>query len=140
MNNDVRDLANMIYGEVGSLDKDAMIMVGSTAVNRLKSGKAQEFGGSMRDVLQKGYYAISNPNIMTKQALSGKFPDDNSANKYKLAITVASGLMKGGIKPTEGHFYFTDNEINKLKKNPKAFNFRAVKKIGKVNKYTVYGY
>jgi hypothetical protein len=136
----VIDLANAIFGEAASEDYDTMLMVGSTVLNRLNANKPQEFGASLPEVLQKGYYAVSNPNEPYKQALEQKFPDKNSENKYKQALLISSGLLKGTIKPKEGHFYFTAKEIKKLKRNPKKFNLNAVKEKDSVGNYRVYSY
>jgi len=135
--NEVIDLANGIFGEAASEDYNTMLMVGSSAINRLKSNRPQEFGSNLQEVLQKGYYAVSNPNEPYKQALTQQFPDKDSENKYKVALQIASGLIKGTIKPTEGQFYFTSKEIKKLKK---SFKFEQVKSYGKTGKYEVFGY
>lgn len=140
MSSPVVDLANMIYGEAASENYDTMHMVGSTAVNRLKANRPEEFGANLPEVLQKGYYAVSNPNEPYKQAISQKFPDKNSETKWKQALAISSGLLKGTIEPKEGHFYFTEKEINKFKKNPKKFNLKAVKEQDTVGKYRVFGY
>jgi len=137
---DIINIANAIYGEAANQPADIMKMVGSTIVNRALSGRHQEFGASFPEIIQKGYYAASNPNVPYKQALAQKFPDSKSENQYKQALQIASGLVKGTIKPDEGLFYFTDKEINKLKKNPKAFNFKKVKEVGKSGGYRVFKY
>jgi len=138
--NPVIDLANTIYGEAANQDYDTMLMVGSTVINRLNAQRPQEFGVDMPDVLQKGYFAVSNPNIPYKQALEHKFPDKQSEDKYKQALAIASGLVRGTLKPQEGQFYFTDKEVNKFKRNPKKFNLKAVKEVGRVGDYRVFSY
>jgi hypothetical protein len=138
--NEVAQLANMIYGEGANQPVEVMKMMGSSAINRVQAGRAAEFGGDLPTVLQKGYYAVSNPNTPYKQAVEQKFPDQESETKYKQALSIASGLLRGTIKPDEGQFYFTDKEINKLKRNKKAFDFKKVKEVGKVGKYRVFGY
>lgn len=139
-NGDIAQLANMIFGEAANQDYDTMHMVGSSAVNRLNANRQKEFGANLGEVLQKGYYAVSNPNEPYKQALSGKFKDDVSKNAYKRAFAISSALLKGTLKPKEGQFYFTDKEIKKLKKNPKSFNFKAVRETGKSGDYRVFSY
>jgi hypothetical protein len=133
-------LANAIYGEAANQSPEVMKMVGSTAINRLKSGRVHEFGASLPEILHKGYYAVSNPNIPYQQAVTQKFPDKESETKFKQAMMIASGLIKGTITPDKGEFYFTNKEIGKLKRNPKKFNFKAVKKIGSSGDYQVFGY
>ena len=141
MDNTILALANAIYGEAASEDIDTMKMVGSVALNRLEAGKIDEFGSSMPEVLQKGFYAVSNPNEPYKQAISGQFPDKLSETKYKQALSIASGLVRGTIDRSKGQFYFTDNEVKKLKgKGKKSFNFDVVKPTGKVGKYNTYSY
>jgi hypothetical protein len=138
--NPIIDLANVIYGESASENYDTMLMVGSSAINRLNSNKLLEFGATLPEILQKGYYSVSNPNIPYKQAQEQKFPDKESENKYKQALAIASGLIKGTIEPTKGQFYFTDKEINKFKRNPRKFNLKAVKQVGEVGNYKVFSY
>jgi len=140
MPNDVVDLANMIYGEVANQDYNTMLKVGSTAINRLNSNRPREFGSNMQEVLQKGYYAVSNPNEPYQEAISGKFKSKEGENKYKQALAIASGLKKGTITPTKGVFYFTPKEIQKLKKNKKAFNFDLVEQVGETPIYKIYDY
>jgi hypothetical protein len=133
-------LASMIYGEAASEDYDTMHMVGSSAINRLSSGKSAEFGRNMPEVLYKGYYAVSKNSPMFQQAMTRKFPDKNSEEKFKQALAISSGLLKGTIKPKSGLFYFKPEEIKKLKKNKKVFDFDKVKSVGKTGKYEVFEY
>lgn len=140
-NSDIISLANMIHGEGASSDYDTKVMIGSTAINRMNANRPQEFGYTMPEVLQKGYYAVSNPNIPYKEAIAQKFTDDKSETEYKKSLAIASGLVKGTIKPKDGMFYFTKKEIAKLKKQgKKVFNFNVVKDVGDVGDYSVYSY
>lgn len=139
-NQDIMQLAAMINGEGASLDRDAKIMIGSSALNRLEAKRAEEFGSNLQEVLSKGYYAVSNPNTPYKQAISQQFPDKVSENSFKESLVIASGLIGGTIPKRSGMFYFTDKEINKFKKNPKLFNLKAVKEIDKVGNYRVFSY
>jgi hypothetical protein len=138
--NDIVSLANIIYGEAADQSPEVMKMVGSSVIRRAVSGRAEEFGATIPEVIQKGYYAAKNPNIPYKQALAQQFPDKNSENKYKQALQIASGLFKGTIEPDNVMFYFTNKEINKLSKNKKAFNFQAVKKTGESGDYKTFSY
>lgn len=138
---DTTKLAAMIYGEVGNKKADVMRKVGSTALNRLASGKVKEFGGNLDEVLVKGYNAVKDNSPMFTQAATGKFPDELSANQYKQALAIASGLVKGTIKPDKGQFYFKQSEISKLKKKgKKAFNFDAVKNVDEFDEYKMFSY
>jgi len=132
-------LANAIYGEAASEDLNTMVMVGSTILNRLTADKPKEFGKDMNEVLQKGYYAVKNKNEPYKQAEKQRFPDALSAKKFEIAHSVAQGLLSGSIKPVEGHFYFTPEEVEKQTK-AKSFHFDRVKSIGKTGKYEVFSY
>lgn len=137
---DLIDLTNIIYGEAADQDVKVMKMVGSTAINRMKSGRTKEFGSTLPEIIQKGYYAAKNPNQPYKEALSQKFGSPEAENKYKQAMNIASGLLRGTIEPDKGMFYFKPDEIKKLKKTPKVFNFKAVKSVGKSGDYEVFDY
>lgn len=140
MDSEVLALASMIYGEVGSTDHDTMVRVGSTALNRLDSGRAEEFGGSLPEVLYRGYYAVSNPNEPMKWAMEGKFPNKDEETRFKKSMQIAYGLKAGTIKREEGMFYFKPSEEKKLRKNKKAFNFDLVKKVNSDDNYNYYSY
>jgi len=141
MDSDLLTLANLIYGEAADQDSEVMTMVGSTAMNRLSAERAEEFGSTLEEVGQKGYYAVSNPNVPYRQALSGEFPDKTSETAYKQAMSIASGLLRGTIEPVRGHFYYKKDEIKNLKKRGKrAFDFKKVKEVGQTGDYTVYSY
>ena len=137
---DLSDLANIIYGEAANQDEKVMKMVGSTVLNRQKSGRTEEFGGTIAEIGQKGYYAVKNPNQPYKEALSQKFGNEEAEHKYKKAVAIAGGLLKGTIEPDKGEFFFKPDEEKKLRKTPKVFNFKMVKNVGKQGDYNVYGY
>ena len=125
-------LAQMIYGENASEDYDTMVMTGSSALNRLEAERPQEFGATLPEVLQKGYYAVSKNSPMYQQAVSGQFPDEKSEQKFKQALQISYGLQKGTIERREGEFFFKKGEAKGLRKK---LNF-----IEKVGQYDVYGY
>lgn len=137
---DVKNLADVIFGEAANQSPEVMTMVGSTVLNRASAGRAKEFGATLPEIIQKGYYAASNPNVPYRQATTGQFPDEKSLNQYKQATSIASGLYRGTIEKMKGHFYFTNKEIKKLKKRPKRFNFNAVKEVGRAGDYTTFSY
>ena len=131
-------LAQMVYGEnVGQAD-DVLKMTIQSAINRLRSGKTKEFGGTMGDVLKKGYYAVRNPNVPYKESVSGKFSDVSSKAKFG-AIKKLVDVIVGDQDFGNAMFYFTPEEEIKLNKS-KGFNFKAVKPTGKVGQYNTYGY
>lgn len=140
MNPEQIALANMIYGEEAKGNMEVMKMIGSTALNRLESGKVDEFGGDLNEVLQKGYFAVSNQNDPYQWASSGKFPDKVSENNYKKALQVAGGLLSGRIERVPGLFYMTDKELKKKMKPDSDFDLSLVEEVGKSGKYTVMDY
>jgi hypothetical protein len=132
MDRNVVDLANTIYGENASEDYDTMVMTGSSALNRLEAGRPQEFGATLPDVLQKGYYSVSQNSPMYQQAVGGKFPDEKSETAYKRALQISYGLINKTIERTKGEFFFKKGEAKGLRKK--------LKFVSKVGKYDVYSY
>ena len=138
---DIIQLAAIIYGEGASTDDEVMRMIGSSVLNRLDAEKLEEFGGSIQEIGQKGYYAVKDNTDLYQQATTGKFPDTKSENAYKRAMAQASGLVKGTIDRHPAQFYFKPDEEKKLRaKGKKAFNFNAVKKQSQVGDYNTYSY
>lgn len=132
MDQTAMELAQLIYGENASEDFDTMVMTGSSALNRLESGKEKEFGGSLPEVMQKGYYAVSQNSPMYQQALSGDFPDEKSQESFKRALQVSYGLLTGTIPRHKAQFFFKKGEATALRKK--------LKPTGKVGKYETYSY
>jgi spore germination cell wall hydrolase CwlJ-like protein len=134
-------LANMIYGEVGSLDEETMAKVGSTMFNRMNAGREQEFGLSQMDVLRKGYNAVKDSNDPYTWATTGKFPNKDEEGRYKKALQVAYGLEMGSIPIQEGMFFFTPKEEARMRKQgKKVFDFSQVRKVGNDKNYNYYSY
>jgi hypothetical protein len=133
MDADLIALAAMINGEGASADFDTKVMMGSTAINRLKAQRLEEFGGTLPEVTQKGYYAVKNQNIPYQQAITGKFPDKKAENAWKQSLAIASGLIKGTIPVVEGQFFF------KSKEKPKM-NWKLLKEVGNTGGYKVFSY
>jgi spore germination cell wall hydrolase CwlJ-like protein len=136
----IKQIADIIYGEAADQKPEVMKMVGSTIINRMTSGRATEFGVVPEEIGKKGYYAVINQNEPFKQAVSGKFKDGVAEEAYKKVYAIASGLYKGTIPLQKGQFFFKPDEESKLRKNPKKFNFKEVKNEGQVGDYNVYGY
>ena len=128
----VKQIADIIYGENGSEDYDTMVMTGSSVLNRFLMTRDEEFGTSIPEVGQKGYYAVSNNTPMYQQAVSGKFPDEKSELAYKRATQVAYGLYKGTIEKHPAQFFFKKGEAKGLRKK--------LKSTGKVGIYDTYSY
>lgn len=140
-NEDLDLLAAIIYGESAGESDTTKRLVGSTVINRLNSGRTAEFGETINEIGQKGYYAMSKNSPLFSQAISKEFPDKKSEQAYKESLAIASGLLKGTIKPDKGLFYFKDDEVEALKKKgKKVFNFDQVKTIGRTGKYNVFEY
>jgi hypothetical protein len=134
------EIAKAVHGEGAGASKEFRKMVASTILNRIESGRTKEFGSSLPEVLQKGYYAVSNPNTPYKEASSMKFKDKASENSFKETLQLVSGLIKGTIERDKGLFYFNQKELARLKKNPKAFDLSKVKNVGGVDNFQVFDY
>ena len=130
-------LARMVYGEAADQDYDVMKMIAQTAINRLRSGRSKEFGADINRVLQKGYYAVNNPNTPYKQAVAGSFPDEVSQKKWEQANQVINDIIQSGDYG-QAMFYFKPDEIKKM--SPKAFNFDLVVPTGEVGPYQTFSY
>ena len=140
-NETINRVANIIYGEGASTKEDTMKMIGSSVLNRLDSGRTKEFGGTIEEIGDKGYYAVKDNTDLYQQATNWNFPDKSSENAYKKAIAIASGLVKGTIDRHKAQFYFTPEEIKKQKKKgKKAFDFDLVKEQGDVEMYKTFSY
>ena len=135
---EITALQQMVHGEGAGADIDTRKMMAQSAINRLLSGRTKEFGGTMSDVLKKGYYAVKNPNAPYKQAVSGKFNDTPSKVSWGETKKIVEAVV--GDKDYGKHqFYFTDEEIEKLNKG-KKFDFTKVKPMGSTGKYKLFGY
>ena len=138
---DVHVLAALINGEAAGSDRETKIMVGSSALKRLAANKPEEFGSTLQEVAQKGYYTVKDQNEPFKQAVTGNFPDKKAENAFKESLSIASGLIKGGIEQKNVMFYFKPSEETKMrKKGSKVFNFSAVKPSDSVGGYNTYTY
>ena len=133
-----RMITNAVYGEGADASSEVKAMIASTIINRMEANRPKEFGKDVPEILNKGYYAVSNPNEPYKQAISGNIQDELSKRAYKETEDVVESVL-GGNKQ-KGMFYFTPDEEVKLRPNPKKFNFNMVKPVGKVGKYNVYSY
>lgn len=141
----LKPLAAVIYAAAANQDARMMQYVGSTVLNRLESGR-KEFGaerGSINDVIRhKNAYYEKNSQLYD-DFMTGNFKDEASKMAAKRAMFIASGLNRGTVERLPGHFWFNDDEEQRLRKTPKAFDFKQVKNLGKVGKqgqFTMYGY
>ena len=138
-NADLLALAQMGFGEGASADNDEVKMMTQTALNRLRSGRTKEFGRTIPEIIQKGYYAASKQNEPYKQAISGNFPDLPSKTRFSEIQKLVQSVV-GDKDYGNAMFYFTPDEETKLRRNPKNFNFKAVKPQGRVGRYNTYSY
>ena len=134
------EIAKAVHGEGAGASIEFRKMVASTILNREESGRTGEFGGSIPEILQKGYYAVSNPNTPYKEATELKFKDKASENSFKETLQLVSGMIKGTIKRYPGLFYFTNKELARLKKSPKEFDLSKVRDVGGVDNFRVFDY
>lgn len=141
---DINILAQLIYAESGGEDYDTMKMVGSSVIKRLQSKRIKEFGDSISSVINSvasPYYSVTKKSPLLLEAQSGKFKDKMSEDAFKRSYAIASGLVKGTIKPDNVMFFFKPEEEAKLrKKGNNVFNFSYVYPTGKIGKYNVYSY
>lgn len=135
---DIAAIQRMVYGEAASEDYATMKMIAQTAINRLRSGRKKEFGGNINRILQKGYYAVKNPNQPYRQALSGKFEDEASKKKWLQAQKAVSDVI-GKQDWGQAMFYFVPGEIKK-QTEAGTFDFKQVAPTGDVGIYKTFGY
>ncbi len=135
---DIVAIQRAVYGEAAGSDDDTMKMIAQSIINRANSGRGKEFGETIPDILNKGYYAVKSPNTPYKQALSGEFPDTQSKAAWGRAQKIVDIVLSE--PETGGHqFYFTPEEEENLR-NKKSFNFDLVKPMGQKGKFNLYGY
>jgi len=141
---DLAQLAAIIYSEGASTKPEVKAMIGSTVLNRLESGRVEEFGGNIGEIGQRGYYAVKDNTDLYQQATTGKFPDKVAEKAYKESLATASGLMKGTIDRHKAMFYFEEKEEMKIRNKGKAgkkqFNFDVVKRGEDSEKFRTYHY
>jgi len=138
--NDKTAIAQAVFGEGAGSDNDFRKMVIQSILNRARSGRKKEFGATIPEILQKGYYAVSNPNKPYKLITSGAELDPQSKKAYGEIKTLLDSVV-GDKDYGNSMFYFTPEEETKMRaKGKKVFNFDAVKPTGMVGNYRTYGY
>lgn len=135
---DINSLALMAMAENGDQSDDVVKMTIQSALSRLNSGRTKEFGGSLPEVLKKGYYAIKRPNGLYKTLTSGNELDMPTKTRLA-AIKKLTEAVVGDQDYGNAQFYFTPQEVKRLTAS-KAFNFGAVKPMGNVGMYQTFGY
>jgi len=130
---DLYELASMIYAESAKdSDYKTRLMMGSTALNRLYNYAPENFGDTLYDVLYKpnAYYAITNQNERWLETRNRKFTDERG---WKQCLQIASGLLRGTIKPLPGQFFIKPSEKPDM-------NWKLLELVGKIGGYNVYAY
>lgn len=141
----IKQVAATIYAAAAGEDDKMMQYVGSTLFNRLESGKP-EFGaqnGNISEVIyHPGAYYEKNSQLF-EDFKNGNFKDEKSKAAAMRAASIASALTRGTIERMPGEFWFNDEEIAKLSRNKKVFDFSKVQELGKMGKkgqFKMYGY
>ena len=138
-------IQDMAYGEAAGSDNETTKMVIQSALSRYLSGKPEfspKAGGTMADLLQKGYYAVSNPNAPYKEATSGKFTNVKSKARHaEIGTQLDAILGDKDYSKDNAQFYFTPEEEARMRRQgSKVFDFSKVKSKGKVGIYNTYSY
>lgn len=134
------DFVNTMYGEEAKGNRDNLIVAGSSILNRRDSGRTSEFGETIPEITQKGYFAKINQNDPYVWGVTGKFPDKVSEKNYKKTMQVARGLVSGEIERTPGLFYMTEDEIKSKKKPDSDFDMSLVEEVGRGGSYRLLDY
>jgi len=134
-----KDAVDTVFGEEAQGNRDHVIAMGSTILNRFDSDRKEEFGTTIPEITGKGYYAKINKNNPYRWADSGQFPDTKSEELYKETAQTLGALSRGEIERMKGVFAFTEDEIKKKKKQG-GFDFDAVEEVGRAGKYILLDY
>lgn len=138
MNPELLDLAATMFGEEAQGNEEVLRMVGSSVLNRRDAGRVKEWGSTIPEITQMGYYAKQNQNDPYRAAISGQFNNKEDENRFKRALQIASGLLDGSIERVGGEFFFTDDEM--VSQREKGFNFDEVEHLRKVGPYNILQY
>lgn len=130
----VLHLAQTLYGECGGLkgsdQSQCMDMVASAAVRGFNK---RQFAGTDWDTyLYNRFDAIKNPNMASREALSGQISDEMG---WKRAMQKSFGIMNGHIQPMPVDYYYKQDELqdgkppvpypSKLKKGPQVLDYQT---------------
>jgi hypothetical protein len=117
LDEDMLKVASMAYIKMGGQRKEEMILCASALLRNPDSYEIVE-------------------NERSEYVRTGKFPTKEEETKFKEAIAVTSGIMRGTIEPVEADYYFTQAQVNKLQKE-KALP-ETLEKTGRVGRYHTY--
>jgi hypothetical protein len=117
LDEDMLKVASMAYIKMGGQRKEEMILCASALLRNPDS-----------------YEIIDNERA--EYVRTGKFPTKEEETKFKEAIAITSGIMRGTIAPVEADYYYTQSQVNKLQKE-KALP-ETLEKTGRVGRYQTY--
>lgn len=146
-NEDIQYLTALIHGASTHKSKrEERIAFGSSVVNRLNS-QMVEFGSdglapmSIKEVIHSNtspYYESNGENERFNEVMNMKVAPYNE-EEAKRNLQISSGLLKGTIPLTEGQFFYTDKEIEKLTKN-KGHDFSKTPQVGRAGRFNLLSY
>lgn len=131
---DTRLMSMGVYGEE-TQDQTLQKLIIDSMLNRYNSSRDKEFGSTYSDVLNKGYYAVKNKNKPYLEALSGQRDKELEAIQQMIKDRYFDETRDKNVQ-----FYFRPEEEQRLRGDPKTFNFDYVNSLGKVGPYNTYGY
>jgi len=148
----IHGMAALIHGVSNPKStEEERIMFGSSLLNRIKSGRG-EFGidGIAPQSINEAVYSDKSPYYESQEKVEGKYNEryrnaftnkvaTYNEKEYKRNLQIARGLLSGDIESVDGQFFFTDEEVEKLKRK-KKFDFNLTDKVSRTGKYNVFTY
>ena len=131
------NISSMVYGEMGSEDKEHWRMAASSYFNSFGKGEWADL--SSDELLNQRYYAVQNKNDPYTWATTKKFPYKEEENRFKKVLSFVSAMSRGKEAKSDAQFFWTNPEVVKQTKN-KSINFDLLKKTGRVGKFNTYSY
>lgn len=114
---------NLIFGEVGTKDKETKRMVGSTVMNRVND-KKHRYGKGIEGVMDKKSAYFARRGNEYKKAATLKLNKEEEKN-YDDSLDMAQNLYEGKTKPVKGTHFLRSKEGSAYKGK---MNF--IKKVG----------
>jgi len=130
-------VAAMVYGEMGSEDREHWRMAASSYLNSVGQGEWADL--TPDELLNRRYYAVQNKNDPYRWATTKKFPNEKEENRFKKVLSFVSAMDKGKEKKTDAQFFWTSPEVVEQTRN-KSINFDLLAKTGRVGKFNTYKY
>ncbi|MCP3684120.1 MAG: hypothetical protein GY861_15675 [bacterium] len=142
-NEEIKHLAALIHGASNHKSSyDQRVAFGSTALNRITSGRS-EFGidgvapQTVSDAIYSNkspYYESNGKNERFNNYMAGNIASFNE-KEAKRNLQIASGLIKGTIKPSAGQFFIRDSE-----KKASKMDFTKLDKVNTLGGFGIYSY